>query len=72
MYTSAQDTSTQMCLPDTQVRCRQSPCQLWEETRVRGGSPETSMLCFSGKIYIKPPIYRFSQFRDINCAHIVA
>lgn len=36
------------------------------------GSPETSMLCFSGKIYIKPPIYRFSQFRDINCAHIVA
>ena len=27
----------QMCLPDTQVQGRQSPCQLWEARRVRRG-----------------------------------
>ena len=35
------------------------------------GSPETSMLCFSGKIHIKPQIYHFSQFRAINYTHNV-
>lgn len=37
----------------------------------RGGSPETLTLCFSGKKYIKPQIYHFSQLRGINYIHIV-
>lgn len=74
IYTRAQDTTMQMCLPDTQVQGRQSPCQLWEARRVREGGVQRLWCCvFLVKkyIYIKPPIYHFSQLRGINYIRIV-